>query len=640
MTEASTAQAVPSTRSDGLLRESVQSFIAAGNRDAALQAARMLLSGQPGLRTERFLRKAAESDAGRRLGLKPCKVALLSSFSIEFVHDPLIAYGFANGFQLVLYQAGFGAFRQELLDQSSGLYASSPDVVLLAVEGEDWVPAAYGSYASSGEQDHARVIEDFTNEARALLEGLRKRSNAPVLVHNFAPPAWRHYGILDAKSASGQGRLVQQLNEALQAAAGAFADVHVVDYAALVNRQGARQWYDARMRLYAKCPLTHPALTCLAREYLKYLRSFAGFNRKCLVLDLDNTLWGGVVGEEGIDGIALGTTYPGSAFVEFQNRVLDLRRRGVILAVASKNNPADVDEIFARHQSMVLRKEHFADMQVHWEPKSVSLTRIAKNLAIGLEHIVFADDNPAECEQVRGALPGVTVIQLPPQPERYIEALEEDGWFDTVSLSDEDRRRGELYQQRDQAEAMRAANTSIEDYYRALDMEMRVAPVDGSTLKRAAQLTQKTNQLNVTTIRYTEAELTQRMADPDWHLVTVGVTDKFGDNGIVGIMFAHAGQDSLDIDTFLLSCRVIGRTVETAMLAHLCDLAEQRNLRSLNGRLIPTSKNVPVRDLFERHGFEKISEDPAGATNWRIGIPDARVKWPEWFRVVRAGTGG
>jgi len=638
MTDAIEARSSRSATADNELRERIEGLLEAGQRDSAIQSARQLLSKQPGLRSLRFLRKAAESDAALRAGLKPYKVALLSSFSIEFAHDALIAYGFINGLRLDLYQAGFGAFRQELLDRASALYAWSPDAIVLAVEGEDWAPAAYEANSRGADHDAARLVEDFRGEIGTLLSSLRVGSSVPLLIHNLALPAWRRLGILDAGSAAGQAHLVNRLNDALREAAAASPGVYIVDYAALTNRHGTLHWYDPRMRLYARAPIAQPMLAELAREHLKFFRCLVGASKKCLVLDLDNTLWGGVVGEEGVDGIQLGPNYPGSAFVEFQQHVLALQRRGVILAVASKNNPADVDEVFARQRFMALCKEHFADLQVHWELKSESLRRIAANLGIGLEHIVFVDDNPAECEQVRGTLPMVTVIQLPPQPERYPEALHADGWFDVLALSNEDLRRGELYQQRAGAEALRSSSTSVEDYYRALDMELCVAPVDQASLKRAAQLTQKTNQLNVTTRRYSEAQLASRMADPDWFVVTMGVTDRFGDNGIVGVMLARTANEALEIDTFLLSCRVIGRAVETAMLAHLCDLAEQRGLHAMTGELIPTPKNLPVRDLFERHGFARVSEDASGASAWRIALPQQRVHWPDWFRVVRGAS--
>ena len=618
------------------LRHSIESCLNSGQRDSAIQAARLLMREQPSLGTWRFLRKMAERYGAQLIAYK---VALLSSFSSEFLHDALVAQGFVNGLRLELYHGRFGAFRQELLDPASGLSAWSPDAVILAVQGEDWVPGAYAGAPETSDQEVSVSVAQFRDELGTLVRSFRNRSRAALLIHNFAPPAWRPLGILDCNAVNGQARWVNRLNDALYAVSEASAAVHVVDYLGLTHRHGVLRWHDTRMRLYARMPIAQPMVAELAREYVKFLRCLVGLSKKCLVLDLDNTLWGGVVGEDGIDGIELGPTYPGNAFLEFQQHLLALHRRGVILAVASKNNPADVDEVFARQQFMVLRKEHFADLQVHWDLKSESLRRIATKLGIGLEHMVLIDDNPAECEQVRAALPMVTVIQLPAQPERYVEALHEDGWFDVLALSNEDLRRADLYKQLAQAEALRDTTKNLEDYYRALEMELSIGPVNKASLTRAAQLTQKTNQLNVTTRRYSEAQIAALVADEDWLALTIGVRDKYGDNGIVGLMLARAAIDKLEIDTFLLSCRVIGRTVETAMLACLCDLAGARGIGTIWAELIPTTKNMPVRDLYERHGFEKVSEDVSGATRWRLNLGEQRVSWPDWFRVNHMSVG-
>jgi len=224
------------------------------------------------------------------------------------------------------------------------------------------------------------------------------------------------------------------------------------------------------------------------------------------------------------------------------------------------------------------------------------------------------------------------VLPLPTQPERYCRVLQEAGLFDTLSLSAEDRRRGELYRQREQAEAARGTVATVEDYYRDLAMELAIAPIGRATLPRAAQLTQKTNQFNVTTRRYSEAEVSARMGDPGWIATTFGVSDRFGDNGIVGVLRArHAGR-GVEIDTLLLSCRVIGRTVETAMLAHLCDEALSRGAIEILAVVVPTPKNVPARDVFERHGFDKIGEDAAGTATWRLDLAGGGIAWPAWFR--------
>ena len=619
---------------ESALRQALVAHLEAGELHEATQDARTLLEVVPGRRTHRFVRTLLASSAAT---LKVRKVALLSSFSIEFLQDALIAHGFAAGFRLDPYQPAFATFRQEILDPSSRLYAEQPDVVVLAVEGEDWSTGPFDAFMEIPEDGHAEVVSRFAAEAGALLDAFRAKSAAPLLVHNLALPPWRKLGILDAKVPHGQGALISRMNEALAAAARRVADVHVVDYAALVNRHGALNWYDERMRLYARAPIAGAMQSHLADEYVRFIRALAGGAKKCLVLDLDNTLWGGIVGEDGVDGIRLGATYPGSAFVEFQRHAQDLGKRGVILAIASKNNPADVDEVFARHPSMVLRKDDFAAMEIGWNAKSESLRRIAERLSIGLEHVVFVDDNPAECEEVRLALPQVHVIALPAQPERYVRAMQRDGLFDNVTMSDEDRRRGELYRQRAEAESARATAGSLEGFYRDLAMQISVAPIGPPSLPRAAQLTQKTNQFNVTTKRYTEAEIGERLRDPAWVGFTVAVKDRFGDNGIVGVALARVDGPALAIDTLLMSCRVIGRTVETAMLAHLCDEATARGLASLKGRFVPTPKNAPARDLFERHGFARGAERDGG-DDWCLDLATHRVDWPSWFVRTREGA--
>ena len=261
---------------------------------------------------------------------------------------------------------------------------------------------------------------------------------------------------------------------------------------------------------------------------------------------------------------------------------------------------------------------------------------ISKKLNIGLDHMVFVDDNPVECEQVASVLPMVKTIRLPKQPEHFVPALLKEGLFDGLSFSSEDRKRGELYRLRTQAESFRKSSASIDDFYHGLEMELVFSPVDDASLARAAQLTQKTNQFNITTIRYSESELSEHFGNSQWVMTTVRVRDRFGDNGIVGLMFASQKEDRLEIDTFLLSCRVIGRTVETAMLANLCEFAISHPLKTILGRVIPTAKNTPVRDLFKRHGFRKLPEQGPDKSTWLLDLEaeGAIIAYPEWFKVT------
>jgi HAD superfamily phosphatase (TIGR01681 family) len=458
-------------------REAFDAAVAAGDVAKAMRHARRLLKDDPSMRQFAHVRRALGGfrTAGK---IRPYKVALLSSFSIEFVHDPLAAHAFTEGLDLEIHQAGFDQYRQEILNPGSGLYAFAPDAVILAVEGRRLAPSLYDSYLDGAIEDGDKVLAEAEAEMRGLIAAFRERSTAPLLIHSLAPPVWRDLGMLDGHIGAGQAALVHRLNERLYALAREFSAVYIVDYAGLVTRVGTDRWYDLRLAHFAQAPIAQPILGLLAREYLKFLRALVGRARKCLVLDLDNTLWGGVVGEDGIDGIAIGANYPGSAFRDFQREIVKLKKRGIILAVASKNNPADVDEVFDGRDEMVLKKSDFSDLRVSWDPKELSIKAIAQKLNIGLDHVVFADDNPVECERIAEALPNVTVIALPKQPERYIEALLDDGFFDGLSLTAEDLRRGDLYKQMEEAEALRASAGSLEEFYRQLGTEVEIAPVD------------------------------------------------------------------------------------------------------------------------------------------------------------------
>jgi FkbH-like protein len=630
------SEALTHKASDGReqqLRNMFSAHVQAGNRDHAIQFARLLLSEFESAKTYRFIGKIVRGGESLHLGLRPFRLALLSSFSIEFIQDALLALGFASGLRVEFYQAGYGVFRQEILDSASGLYAESVDLAILAVEGEDWQPDAYGRY-SPAQPDNAAHKENFKHEIAALLGKFRANTPTPLLIHNFTHPPHYLLGIADGYHEKSQSRLIQDLNEVLHEVCTQLPDTYVLGYDILVSRIGHDHWYDQRMKHYAKFPLTQDAVGVLAREYLKYCRALLGLARKCLVLDLDNTLWGGVVGEDGLEGIQLGSTYPGSIFVEFQQNILGLHSRGVILAVASKNNLQDVEEVFVKHSSMVLGKANFSAFEVHWNEKEESLNQISKQLNISLDHIVFVDDNPAECEQVRLALPMVTVIQLPTKPEQYSRSLFEDGWFDTLSISAEDLRRSSLYGQRAEAEVLRKTSTDLEGFYRDLDMTLSFSPVNVRNLTRATQLTQKTNQFNTTTRRYSEGDIAERMNDPAWRLAVATVTDRFGDNGIVGLVMACCKDGVLAIDTFLLSCRVIGRTVETAMLAYLCEAASTMGATSLRGEIIPTAKNAPVRDIFERHAFVQERVDEDGTSIWRLNCNNSKIDYPDWFKII------
>jgi len=404
------------------IRLDIEEAFEKGEFHYAIQLARQLLRADDGIRQWSFLRKAFEKHGNLLQKLPAMRVALLSSFSIEFIQDSLMVSGYLEGQRLELHQAGFNQFRQELLGPSSALQSMRPDITFLAVEGHILAPALYDRYLDAGEGVVDKAVEDAKADIQALVAGHAALGAGILVMHDFLPPSRCALGILDGHTDDGQAGRVEALNAWLRAQARMHANLFILPYRELVGRVGRKSWEDHRMRHYAQAPIAQSHIAELAREYAKYIRAKAGRSRKCIVLDLDNTLWGGILGEDGASGIKLGEHYPGSAFLEFQKAIKDLSRRGIILAVASKNNHDDVVDLLRSHPHQLLREDDFAAMEVHWDPKSESIRRLASRLNIGLEHMVFVDDNPAECEEVMRAVPELTVIPLPKRPEEFIDA--------------------------------------------------------------------------------------------------------------------------------------------------------------------------------------------------------------------------
>ena len=581
-----------------------------------------------------FICKSIKNNPKITKDLPSIRIALLSTFSIDFIQDSLVALGFLSGLYVKIYQSGFAQFRQEILNPASGLYEFKPEIAILALEGKHIASTLYHDYSDLLESKIDLELQNVSEEIRSLVKSFKENTDATLLIHNLVEPKFLALGILDGQRKKGQSQTIHDLNNDLYQISKEHQGVFIINYQALINRFGYTQWYDKRMELYAQAPVAQAMMPNLSREYIKYFRALKGLSKKCLIVDLDNTLWGGIVGEDGPDGIKLDQYYPGNAYIEFQETILNLYKRGIILAISSKNNIDDINEVFMSHPNMVLKKNHFATMEINWNPKSESIKNIAKNLNIGLEHIVFVDDNPVECDQVKEALPTVSVIHLGQHPEKFSELLDSDGLFDTINFTVEDKNRNQLYKQREKSEDLKNHSMTLKDFYRNLKMSVSFRTLDSASLARAAQLTQKTNQFNLTTIRYTEVELSEKLNDPEWMQVTVQVTDRYGDNGIVGFMMAKKESKNLLINTFLLSCRVIGRTIETAMLAFICQYAKANKLKKIFGEIIPTQKNIPVRDLFQQHEFILLESDTNGRSMWQYTIKEDLLPYPDWLHIV------
>ena len=565
------------------------------------------------------------------------KLAILRSFTVEPIVPLLRAEAFGYGIDLEVQVGDFNTYAQDLLDNGSALYQFAADAVVLAVRTEQAAPELWSNFADLTREEAEQAAERAVRNYEQWIAAFRKNSPAALIIHSLERPASPSLGILDDQSETGQSGLIRHINRELRRIASGYRGVYVLDYDALIARNGSGHWYDERKWLTARLPISAGHLLSMAREWMRFIVPLSGRIAKVLAVDLDNTLWGGVIGEDGMAGIQVGLEYPGAAYQLLQRALLDLSRKGILLAVCSKNNVDDAMEAIERHPGMLLRAKDFAAMRINWTDKAQNLREIAQELNVGLDAVAFLDDNRFEREQVRAALPEVTVIELSPDdqqknPLQYAAAVRNCAVFERLALSGEDERRTEMYRAQKERAHVEQSFQSKEDFFRYLEQEAEIEAVTDLTLARIAQLTQKTNQFNLTTKRCSETQIAEMAKQRDWHIVSIRVRDRFGDHGLVGVAIAHDVGEQCEIDTFLLSCRVIGRTIETALLAHLAEGAGQRGRKRLAGWFVPTRKNAPARDFYEQHGFELQMTSCEGSL-WTLDLASSTLQCPEWIKL-------
>jgi FkbH-like protein len=640
----------PTNRSPANLRAEVDALITEDAFDAASRRLAELWRRDPASGTASFVISRLDElreKTGDKLSLTKFKLAILRSFTVEPIVPLLRAEAFAYGIDLEVHVGDFNTYVQDIVDGQSSLYRFAPSAVVLAVRTDQAAPELWRDFADlapeAAQQAAARVINSYEQWIRAF----RKHSQAALIIHSLERPSVPSLGILDSQSETGQSGLILQISRELRRVGATFHGIYSLDYDALVGRHGSEHWHDERKWLMARLPIAAGHLLDMAREWMRFIVPLSGRTAKVLVVDLDNTLWGGVIGEDGMGGIKVGPEYPGAAYQALQRALLDLSRKGILLAICSKNNLDDAMEAIEKHPGMLLRAKHFAAIRINWTDKSQNLREIAEELNVGIDALAFLDDNPFEREQVRTALPEVAVIDLsriessgkdvPKNPLEYAAAVRDCAVFERLTLSSEDQQRTVMYVAQKQRAGAEQTFQSKEDFFRFLEQEAELEPVSNLTLARVAQLTQKTNQFNLTTRRYTEAQIAEMTKQPEWQIFSIRVRDRFGDHGLVGVAIAHDQGDRCEVDTFLLSCRVIGRTVETALLAHLAESAARRGRKRLVGWFLPTKKNAPARDFYPQHGFERQEANDSGSL-WALDLTAATLRSPEWIK-LRVGAG-
>jgi FkbH-like protein len=568
-------------------------------------------------RLDRLLRRSfPQPPAGAATG--PVRLAVLASSTIEHLLPGIRVGALRRNIWLECYVGNYGQYLQELLNQNSALHLYAPDTVLFAFDaahifgGVD--PAMTAAQADT-------LLDQQADRIAGLWRLAREHFGCHVIQQTILPVFADLAGSNEHRLAGSRANLVHRLNARLRIMADAQgADVLAIDTAAA--RSGIAAWYDQMLWHRAKQEIS-PRVAPLYGDLLaRLLTSRRGLSFKCLALDLDNTLWGGVIGDDGMDGIKLGQgSALGEAHVAFQLYCKDLSRRGVILAVCSKNDDANARAPFESHPEMILRLPDIACFIANWSDKPNNLRTIAERLNIGIDAIAFADDNVFERTIVRRELPMVAVPELPEDPGLYAAAIADAGYFETVGVTPEDFERAGQYQANLQREQARASFTDMAGYLKSLDMVLTSKPFDPVGLPRIVQLINKTNQFNLTTRRTTDADARSLMADPHAVTMQLRLVDNLGDNGMISVVIARAERDNaLVIDTWLMSCRVLGRQVEEATMNLLVQAAARLGLPRIIGHYIPTAKNGMVRDHYRKLGFHETASDPDGTTSWALDL--------------------
>lgn len=592
-------------------RAALAAAVARPSVTAYLEAARGLRDGRYDLTAQRTVR-----------------LAIARTLTVELLVPYLAVECALAGLNVETHIGDFGACRQELLDRESTLYAFAPDVVLLAIAADDLVPTLTRDFLLRTPEEIAAAKDEALADLGGLAETFRAASKATLLIHTLPPPTYLAAGAADRRLRPGQRETFEELNQGIARIADQVPGVEVFDLAAHVAGVGQLGWEDPRFELLARAPFAAKHLPGLARAYARVLALIAGVRRKCVVVDLDNTLWGGVVGEDGWEGIRIGYEYPGAAFVAFQRALLDLQRRGVLIAVASKNEEADALCVFDRRREMLLKREHVAAWRVDWRDKATGISEIAEELALGLDALVFIDDDPTERSLVARMLPEVLVPEWPAEPAEYVAALHAIPSLDSLRITGEDRTRSELYRAEAERKEHRKASGSIEQFLRSLDLRATAARAGPATVARVAQLTQRTNQFNLTLRRYSDSEIATLAASPDHDVFLLSLRDRFGDAGGVAVGIVSYAGEVARIEALLMSCRVLGRGVETFLLAHLAAAARSRGATTLEGSYTPGPRNAQVADFYSRQGLAPEASSPH---RWSLDLRGAGPVPPPWI---------
>ena len=540
-------------------------------------------------------------------GLKKINIVFLANFTVELL-EPFIKVELAKRkFKPNIYFAPYDQIEQEVYNENSKIYREKNDIIVIAIRLENLLPNLFTDLIYSDKKFKNKINEIKKRIFNLINQTRKKNTFSKIVFFNFNYIKEDLQAFTSTSSNINLNSLIEQINSYLISLTKKFNSLFIFDFKKISQNIGLENFFDKKLFLLSKMPFSLESQLELSKSLSRYINAILVFPKKCLILDADNTIWGGIIGEDGIDGIKLGEDFPGNIYKSFHQFLLSLRKKGVLLALASKNNKKDVLEVFKKHDDCLLKEKHFSTLEINWNDKATNIKKIASNLNIGIDSMVFFDDSPVERELIKSKLPEVSVIDVSDNPLYFEEQIQNSEHFDHLFITRDDLKRSSMYTAKKKRENFFRKNLNIDDYLKSLKTKVIIGHINNQSIKRCSQLINKTNQFNLTIKRKSESDIQSILSHGGIGL-WIRVLDRFGDNGLVGVAIATQMQDinSWYIDNFLLSCRVIGRNIEDIFLFELIKkLKKKKQNKFVIGEYFKGDKNSIVKDFYQEQGFKK-----------------------------------
>ena len=549
------------------------------------------------------LKKNAKADISR---LPQYKLAILGNCATQHVATAIRGYGYHVGLGMDIFDSDYNQIDAQTMDPASELYTFAPNGVLIYMCSEK----LYEKYCQTPMESRTTFAEDTYGYIRNCWNQINANIQTTILQFNFAMLNDGAFGNYANKAECSFVFQLRKLNYLLMEGCQQVKNVYLVDLDMIQSEYGRNQFADPKLYYIAKMPISLELLPEAAKRVVDTIQTLRGSVKKCVICDLDNTLWGGVIGDDGLNGIQIGELGTGHAFSELQMWLKDLKNRGILLAVCSKNNEENAKLPFEQHPEMVLKLEDFSMFVANWEDKAGNIRNIQRTLNIGMDSMVFLDDNPFERNLVRSLIPEICVPELPEDPALYLRYLRSLNLFETASYSADDAKRTQQYREESVRRSFETSFTSYDDYLQGLEMKAVAAPFDSFYYPRIAQLTQRSNQFNLRTVRYTEAQIEAVAKDDDHLTIYFMLKDKFGDHGLISVVILDKQENAtLFVNEWLMSCRVLKRGMEEFIVNKMVQTAMEHGFKKIIGEYLPTPKNAMVKNLYETMGFTRVDEN-------------------------------